>query len=384
MRIRTSIAATIAALALPAAAGCSWFGGEEDLDVSEHEGRLTEMFNESARLNEELDEAEARIVQDCLEAQGFSIHDSDQFDTSVSLERESVFSEPQYEGFLPTVEEAEVRGFWQWTNADGAEEAENGELWTMWLEHQASRFGAEWVEMIERDELPEFFHQSPEDQYAWYVAYYGEELAAEQQGDLVGIERETDEYGEEVYTNPPPGGCRLEMITGIYGELGATENEEEGWTDWIARPDPPTGDGQEISDRYFAGIASVEPEFLDCVEDRGWGRWEFHNGWLSVNDFLEAAGSSRSAASYEGAEDSFPEPPDDVPAADDFEGWLAFERGMAVDFAECGDESGFRQTADEAWRRAELVYLLDIEAETYAWQEEMQGYLANAQELLES
>lgn len=36
-----------------------------------------------------------------------------------------------------------------------------------------------------------------------------------------------------------------------------------------------------------------------------------------------------------------------------------------------------------AWEQAQLRYYLDIEDGTSAWQEEMRGYLANAQEVIE-
>jgi hypothetical protein len=50
--------------------------------------------------------------------------------------------------------------------------------------------------------------------------------------------------------------------------------------------------------------------------------------------------------------------------------------------AECGDESGFRDAADRGWEHAQLRFYLDIEDETYAWQEEMREYLEQAQEVI--
>lgn len=48
----------------------------------------------------------------------------------------------------------------------------------------------------------------------------------------------------------------------------------------------------------------------------------------------------------------------------------------------CGEESGYREAGDEAWKQAQLRHYLDIEDDTYAWQDEMRGYLERAQEVI--
>jgi hypothetical protein len=379
--------AAISVLTLAAASGCAFFEKEEeDLDFAAHEGRLTEMYNESNRLIAELDAAEARIVQACLEEQGFTVHDPNQFTSNAPPERESFLDRPPSRMFLPTAEEAAHRGFWQWTTIDGAEEIEDGALYAEWEHYQQTEL--EWIfpaglGLLEGEEVHEFYLLPPKDQYAWYVAYGGDAWAAENHPDLGGPGRRTDASGEDVYLNPPPEGCKLQMIEAVYGELQGSENEEEDWTDWTFRPEQPMGDWSAMNDRYAERMEGAEGDLIDCLADRGRDGWEFSQGDLLVHSYLSESGEGEHPlSSHEDSGTRWPDPPEDAPDSDDVEGWLAFERDLAVDFAECGDESGFRDAAEHAWEQAQLRFYLDIEEETYAWQEEMRGYLENTQEVI--
>jgi len=373
--LRVTTGAAVAALALNAS-GCAWFEPEEeDLDFAANEVRLTDMYNESVRLGEELDEAEARIVQDCLEEQGFEAHDPYQFDTSSDEERDTFLGEAPYETFLPSEEEARTRGFWQWTVFDEAEETSDevlrGAYEDYWL-------GLGGVAVGEPDPIPEFYLLAPEDQYAWYVAYRGEAWASESYGDLLpGYE---PDESEEISTNPPPEGCLLEMIDAVYGGLDEADDTGEGW-EW--QPAQPTYIGESLGGEYTDRIVGAEVDFLDCLDESGWGGWEFTDGYLAVSEFLYEAGEGEhSVYSYSEAEGSWPDPPSDLPEPDDFQGWVEFERGFAVDVVACGDETGFREAAEHAWQQVELRHYLDIEDDTYAWQEAVRDDIAKAQEVI--
>ena len=376
----------LTAVLVLAAVGCA--GPEEEPDFSAHEERLTEMVNESERITAELDAAELRIVLNCLEEQGFTVHEPDLAEPLAASERESFTGDPPYEHWLLTVEEARERGWWHWTNAEGAEEYEDGEPLAAYDEWWMAQLDDAGLERILQDENwmdHEFYQQSLEDQYAWYEAYGGEQWAAYNHGYLLEEAGGTDPSGEEdLPLNPAPGGCRLEMITSVYGVFEPVENEEEPFDDWAYRPEAPTGDWEEMSEVYAELTAEAEPAFLDCVAGRGWGDWEFHYGGLAVNQYLQDAGWAEANHILEDAEGTWPDPPEEVPDADDFEAWLAFERDMAVDFAECADESGFRDAAEHAWEQAQLGFYLEIEDATYAWHKDMEGYLENAQEVLRS
>jgi hypothetical protein len=374
---RIGIAATV--LALTAASGCSWFE-EEDLDFEANEGRLTDMYNESIRLNAELNAVEGRIVQDCLEEQGFELHDTDRLAGYQEPERDTFLDTAPYEQFLPTEEEAALRGYWQWTNLSGSEELADPELEAA---HESYLTELGFPPEEELEEIPEFFYQPGEDQYAWYVAYGGDTWAAAMHSDLGGPGLKTDASGEEIHINPRPEGCLLEMVEAVYGGFTAVDNDEEGWTDWTWRPEQPKYQGVDFEEDYAERLAGDERDFLDCIDERGWGSWEFTQGYLAVNEFLYEAGEGDNpASSYTDSAGSWPDPPDEVPPADDFEGWLEFERGLALDMVACGDETGYRDAAEHAWQQEQLGLYLDIEDATYSWQEEMRAYLVNAQEVI--
>jgi hypothetical protein len=379
-------AAAIGLAVLCTASGCSWFAGEpedEYLDYGEYERQLTDTYNESQRLVEELDEAESRIMQTCLEEQGFELHDPFELEARPAEERESFMDQPPYDWFLPTVKEARWRGFWQWTSIGGYETVEGGDaLDAEWSEFQ-SDMG--WTTLVLSDqddeELPEFFTQPEEDKYAWYVAFGGRAWAESLHPELAGIEPQTSEDTEGPVM-PPPGGCELQMLEAVYGQA-ALADMDENWTPGDLRPDPPNGDWTAMTDRYTEGTADAEDDLLDCLDRRGYDGWEFYEGQLSVHSYLSEAGDGEYAlTSYPDAGTNWPDPPGDVPDLDDPQGWLDFERAMAVDFAECGDESGYRAAAVDAWQQAQLHYYLEVEGATFVWQNDMRDLITKAQEAL--
>jgi hypothetical protein len=108
----------------------------------------------------------------------------------------------------------------------------------------------------EETELDEFYLREPEDQFAWYTAYAGEDWAAYQHPELTGAE---EDGGDESFGAPRPEGCYLEMVEAVYGELTPVENEEDGFTDWIARPEAPAGDGGRCTSGTRSGWTTAAP-----------------------------------------------------------------------------------------------------------------------------
>jgi hypothetical protein len=368
------------ALTLPlATAGCaaSVSGPEPESDILElaqYEPQLTERYNESVRIEAELDAAETQIVQGCLEEQGFTDHDPMKFWTEPVEERETFMDKAPHDWFLPSAADAERRGFWQWT-ALGAQESIEGsaELLAEWEGFKAGTGGVLMVFTPEDQAEYPFYSLPDEEKYAWYVAYGGEVWAERLHGDLVGVEpEESDGFGSDI------GGCKLEMLEAVYGPF------EDGEDPAVARPMDPPGDLTAMNERYAEETAPVEDDLLDCLADRGRDGWEFSESRLLVHEYLSAAGEGDYAADPSAeAGGNLPEPPTDAPAAGDAQGWFDFERAMALDFAQCGDESGYREAAEHGWAQAQLRYHLDMEDVVTTWQEEMRGYLAAAQEVLE-
>ena len=68
----------------------------------------------------------------------------------------------------------------------------------------------------------------------------------------------------------------------------------------------------------------------------------------------------------------------------DYEGKKAFETAFAVELAECGDETGYREIQKQAWLESQEAFYSSIETEIFAWQEQVNSILAKAQEVIES
>jgi hypothetical protein len=391
--------ALCAALALAAAAACTDDAGGDGTEPEGagevfEEDRLVDMVNESARLLYDLENAENRIIQNCLEREGFTVHDQMWFTADEPEEQEALFGAEDWGGWLPEVDEAAEFGLGTWaTTEDGQSDPDLD----AYREYQG------FVEdgVAEGDagggggaDNSEFEALTPEEQYDWYVAFWGEATAAEENAYLLGEDRPDSteggstegeiDLGEDFdYVQPEPGGCQREMIDALYGDgLQLVEDPEGGeyrTANWSWRPANPMDDFASIDEANVANreqIAPVEGELVDCLAEHGRPGWEFdEEGSLPLSDYFYEL--------YEGSVDvhDHPDLPDDAPA--DYEGKKEFEIAFAVELAECGDETGFRDTATQAWADSRNDYYLSIETVVYAWQEEIRTTLTTAQEVIE-
>jgi hypothetical protein len=393
LRKTRAVCALAAALALTAACTDDPKDDAEGAGEVFEEPRLVDMVNESSRLLYELESAEKRIIQACLEEDGFTVHD--QFWMAAGEppeEQEQLFGADDWGDWLPPVDEAAKYGLGVWSHVDGGAGTAEAEEYAEFKGYEYE--DAEMLEGMVADDLPdnsEFEALDPEDQYAWYVAYFGEATAAQEYGHLTGEEApdtgggdgggEIDLGDDFDYVQPEPGGCQREMIDALYDDLQLTETaegEEYREATWSWRPLNPVDDfavyeGFDLL--YQERIAGVQAELADCLAERGHPGWEFdEEGTLPTWDYFYEL--------YEGSVDvhDHPDLPDDAPG--DFEGQKAFEIAFAVDLAECGDETGYRETAAQAWADTQEEYYMSIETQVYAWQEEVRGILTKAQEVL--
>ncbi|MEU5155068.1 hypothetical protein [Glycomyces sp. NPDC021274] len=413
------------ATVLALTAGCGMLGiggGEED---KSDEDRLLSILNESNRIESELVTAEHRIVQNCLEEAGFTVHEPYSFQAWEPYEQESLSGGYPHEEFLIDPEEAKEYGFGAW--ADSAEAQENGEAeeyWTaqeeQWEEEEG---GEEWVE----PDTTDWDALDPGEQYDWYVAYQGAEYTENMNGtrdsyismmseeELTEEEYEALEEGateeevvedegeisveEEEYVEPKPGGCQLEMIEALYGEptlVEETFEDDEGgnYSYWTYRPENPTyGTGEEdtmydgINAEYAAAMGDLQSKYLDCITERGYADFDFDEwGSLPVRMWLneiyyDGVPEDERMVSYGDSDMELPALPDDMPA--DYAAKKAFEIQTAVDFGECGEETGYADASEKAYDEASVEAYVAVEDELYAWQQDMQDALTKAQEMLD-
>jgi hypothetical protein len=421
-------AATV--LALTAGCGMLGIGGEEEASQEE---RLVEMLNQSNRIESEVQAAESRIVQNCLEAAGHTVHEPWEMQVYEPGEQETLTYYYPHEGFLLDAETASQFGFGGWANSPDVDSQEAEDYWAAEEEKYEEEEGDEnWEEpdTTEWDALP------PEEQYSWYVAYQGEEYAEEYYGseqDYVDMMSGEDDYtegeltdeelaaleeeaaaeedgeivveGEESYEAPKPGGCQLEMIEALYGEPRMVEYtyEEDGgesYTEkyWEYRPkNPASSEGEEegedmysrIEAEYTAAMADLQGQFLDCIADLGHEGWEFDewNGlptwqFLDALYFQNSTDEDRGIYADGGDETEIPELPDD--AGSTYEEWKAYEIKMAVDFSKCGEDIGYADASEKAYDEAHIEAYAAIEEDVYAWQQEMKDIITKAQEMLDA
>ncbi|THV31560.1 hypothetical protein [Glycomyces paridis] len=413
-----------AVLALTSGCGMLGIGAEEE---ASDEDRLIEMLNENSRISGELADAEFRIVQGCLEEQGFTVHDPW---TAIGYESYEVESLAEYlpnEEFILDPEEAAEYGFGQWSNSpDGAEDPASEEYWTA----QEEKWSEEEDEMgWEEPDTSEWDALTPDEQYDWYVAYQGEEYAEYANGtredyNSMFSEEGMVEYSEEDLTEeelaegedgeidieggyediqPKPAGCQLEMIEALYGEsalkeekeeeVGGEEGETYTYSYWTYRPENPMDSGdstmyEDIEADIAQGMSDVQYEFLDCIEAKGHTGWEFTE-WGSLPTWEFFASLYYQDASDEEREmwlgDSETELPEIPEAAGTtYEDWKAYEIQVAVDFAACGEETDYAAQEEKINTDVYVEVYSAFEGDVYAWQDEMRESLEKAQGLLGS
>lgn len=412
------------ATVLALTAGCGMLGiggGEEDQSAEE---RLLQMINEGNRIESDLVTAEYRVVQNCLEEAGFTVHEPWAFQPWEVYEQESLSGGYPHEEFVIDPEEAKEFGFGAW--ADSAEAQENGEAeeyWQLQEEKWEEESGGE-DEYVEPDST-DWDALEPGEQYDWYVAYQGAEYVEYQQGTrdqyvaaMSAEELSEEEYEaleedaaaeeivddgeidveEEDFTEPKPGGCQLEMIEALYGEPTLTEEsyEEDGgstYSYWTYRPENPTyGTGEEDSmydgvlAEYTADMGDVQGKYLDCLTEKGYPDFSFDE-WASVpvrmwlhEIYYEGVPEDERMVSYGDTDTELPPLPEDLA---DYEAKKAFEIQMATDFGACDEEVGYAKASEKAYDEANIKAYSDIEDEFYAWQQDMQDALTKAQELLD-
>jgi hypothetical protein len=401
-RIRAA-GALLAAFALAAAAACSddsgGGDGAADPDAGEvfEEDRLVTMVNESARLLYEVENAENRIVQNCLERNGFDVHDQLWFTTYEPEEQEALYRAEDWGDWLPPSDEAAQYGLGVWSMTDGGRSDPDLDAYRDFKgivdDGDSPMAGGEGGGGVNLTDNAAFEALSPQEQYDWYVAFYGEATAADENGYLLGDDApapsnsggdEEADFGDDFdYVQPEPGGCQREMIDALYDDLQLVEDAEGGeyrTAYWEWRQANPMDDFASIDAAnvaYREAMAPVQTALIECLEGKGRVGWEFgEEGSLPLTDYFYEL--------YEGPQGVHDHPslPDDAPA--DYEGQKGFEVAFAVDLAACGDETGYRETAEQEWADSRNDLYLSIETAVYAWQDEVRATLATAQDVIES
>lgn len=388
-------AGVLAAAALAVTAACTASGGDGGGTAGpDAEGEavdaagLLEMANENVRLAKELDAAEDRVIAECLEEQGFEVHDQRELGQNEPFEMRSLVSRYPTQDFLPEADIAAEWGFGWWAETEEMFDSQETQ------DYYEAAFPDPFADEPVFDNSA--FESLPDDERrAWSVAYRGEEATAALEGSGEptsggSAEDGSLEFGDgETPSGPKPGGCQLEMIEALYGEPQQVEIDlGSGYLDWQWRPQEPAVDYEAMEAAYAERTADAHGGFLDCVTEAGYPGWEFDDtGRLAMRDYSSMLYTGEPFDPGMGLEDAPADtspPVPDLPAGvpGDFEGKRAYEIDMAVAFADCGDTTGYREAADAAYDDVVAEHYAAIEVETYAWQDRIRELTVQAQELI--
>lgn len=377
---RFGIAALTAATALTA--GCQLPGSDDD-PAEERDADLAlldSMLEENGRLITDLVEVQERLIRDCMEAQGHSVHDEYEF-VMWNFQKSDMTDVDT--GALPWLIERDLAadwGFGVWVSFDdmyGSEEH---------LEFEELAYGEDFTTFAQVDNSP-FDALADEAKFDWYIDYYGEERARTDQGHLVGDYESSGPGG--LLGSVKPKGCMGEVTAalGLEPEFVPQPDFGEDAGTWLTYPVPPglaTLSSGALDDEVREARTS-EDDFLNCLEDAGWGQWDFNDaGALNVRHYIELSYGLTPDTSRPAPEEFTAGIPEELPAdvPTDAVERREWESGFALDIWDCVDQSGLEAEAEQAWANAYGAEILDLEDEVYAWQDDMRGLLTDAQDLL--
>ncbi|MCD0446483.1 hypothetical protein LO763_22970 [Glycomyces sp. A-F 0318] len=369
-------AAILLAAGSLALTGCSDEGAEvTDEDIAGIEASLAN----GSELSWELTQAETRVAAMCMEDLGFDVHDENALHGGVTPGRFEGFASPYAR--IPTVEQAEEFAFGQWISFGDSPDAEAVREDPDYLAFTAAEDG--WWDPAWDAAHEEWQATDEEYRQAWEEAFLGPERVAYEAAMSEALQAGEDPAEIDLGRQPPFGGCELETIEIVYG---GPERWEADDGDYWSRPDtenPLASLGDAGYGEFSARYVEQEQAFLDCLDERGYGRWEFDEvGRLPTVDYLSRAYPEAIELFGMPDDESVPELTDEAEDLLQAEGPEAFEFAMALDFAECAEDSGLRDGTEAAWARMKVEQLIDRETEVYAWEQEIEGYLANAQDHL--
>ncbi|MFB9661029.1 hypothetical protein ACFQS3_15220 [Glycomyces mayteni] len=353
---------------------------EEPVEVTDEDVEAIEqsIVNISA-LRWELVQAESRVASMCMQDEGFTVHDPLALVGNVIPNRFSGFASPYSR--IPTVEQAGKFAFgeWvRWTDTDAALEMREDADYIAATADEQGYDDPSWL-----TEHDEFKAMGEDYAAAWREAWLGAERY-EWDAEFQHAMEESDGAAEFDTDQPAFGGCELKTIQVVYGEPELFERED-GSSFWRKPGDEESpltqvGDG-EIYEELSVAYADEEQAFLDCLADRGQGDWEFDEmGWLPTSQYLSANLYGDTTETYlDGELEEVAELPDGIDASDP----VAAEFAIALDFAECAEESGLRDGSEELWARLYVEQLIGGETEIYAQEQRIKDQLANAQDYIE-
>ncbi|MFD0558280.1 hypothetical protein ACFQ3B_14705 [Stackebrandtia endophytica] len=346
----------VAAGVLVAGVLLSACGGGESDESSEIDS-INDAVNNAMKLEMELQGVTNRLIVDCMVDAGFDTHPQDLTEDPGSWMADEdyqplVGSEPPGSYDIPTLEEAKKRGFdiGRYNDPDFDWEAEDEENGYTTTEDPFWEMNEKYIEEYEK-------------------ARYGEEYYDKMWSD------EAPSYSEEEEEWPAEAGCTGEANAAIAEATGAKE-DELGWPDFL-------DDWEAQLARYQTeALLDAQDDWSACVEERGHPYFEFTDGWVDLWSYVHMFYDN--GDDYMVAEDGDEGPTYDPPpgAPWEFDEAYAKEVEMAIDVAECADETGLRKTMETEWNKTMEAVALENKDAIFAWHDSLEKALEAAQAVL--
>lgn len=370
------IAAPITCVALALTACTAEEPEQTPLDIGleateEDEARLIAALAEADDVSYEINGIFGRLARQCMEDEGFTVHDETVWYQPEPLEEEEQLQFEAPTEQIPTAEEASENGFMAWAQTyDGSELAPPD---------PTDELMEPYWELLDGP----YYELPTEERKAWDRAYYGAEVIAWEEGP-----------DDKPLTRPEPGGCDGEVHRAIYGEpVKWSAPEDPTSVSWIWGEENPLyadWDHTEQLRTWRDLTREEERAFLTCLDEGGNPGWDLNDeGYVDTFFYLHAhypQDPANAGIEFDPLPDwqlaLMPEVPADAPY--DYDTAFATEIALAEDFAACADETGYREAGQTQWRALHIGRMLEHESEVYAWQETMNGYLETAQNLLEA
>lgn len=374
-----------------ALAGCS--GGDAD----DKPTGAKEAWLEGNKLDAELDQTVTRLVRQCMEAKGFTVHPFGGTDGELWVFNPEEIISPEQQGPRLTVEEAQKNGYGMDPRGQRGKGPE-GEGPTDSASSEPEISGSdgpmpgESGEILPGGEDPSAFYNLPEaDQDKYYIALEGvnrqkiqeEDWKKREQDGTAAIESKRD-YEEPDYPTfekivlpdgtkrqYPTQGCAAEVNAKIFAD-GMGDYLE---TEYYALDKFSMVIWQELSET--AEMQALDASWADCMAGRGF------DGLAKPDDAYQKASElywGKPTETDDGMKivESQPEQKSD----EELDKAREKEISLAVAHAECAAETGYDEARTQMLKGALDTYLVDQEARLFHWYEYVKASLSTAQDLL--
>lgn len=349
--------------------------------------RLDLLWADVAAAQTELRLHETALILDCLETEGFTVHNIETMTRPWSLTGpvpSEIIANLDGAVELPDAAEAEIRALGYWLDfADAYGDQEGIDLHEAELaaESESDDPGLTAVDLSAIEPAGEGWDGLPAvDQMAWEIAYRGPEWATTSKAasvlsadDWAALDMPGGEWVPADAMSSSPQGCQGEVLGALHGEPRQLDDGLTG-SQWVWGPAVDIG-----ADMFRTAVAEPVAEadaFLACLADAGHPDWTLtETGTLDLADHWQDRYLPEAAQRHEDGMVEYRH--SDITDADRerYETAKADEFAAAADIASCDEASGYTEAAEAGFEQRYTETLLGTEATQQEYLAELEAVL---------